>query len=495
MCFLDRGQFGSQQKRTVTHRIRPHQQAQYSKHNYSAASGDRSGGDNVSKHSSKRALSAASIGNFGEIYDFAVFGFSVPFIAAHFFPGTDPVAAILRTFAVYAVAFVARPMGGLVFGYMLDKIGRIKVLAITIWLMAAGTAMIGLIPTYDTIGIAAPILLVVGRLAQGFAMGGETTGSTSFILEAAPDRGRGRWVGVIWFFAHIPNAFVALMLLGMQLSFGMDTYLDWAWRVPFLLGGLIGIIGWWLRRNLDDPEEYTRATGKAQFKNPLRAMTRSGWKSMMYLAMIQPLQTVGSYLLLGFMYTFLVKQAGLASIAALVSNAAAIVVLAAAIPIGGAMSDRWGRKTILSLGALWIALVVYPSISLASNGTLVEAVIGQTLIAIGVGLYGGACFVAAAEFFPTHFRATGHALSYQTTVAVLGGTTPLVSAWLVSALDSPLAPGWYVTFVAIICLILVRFVPETKGVDLSTSVDPHSAEQAGHSAITRRTAASIETIK
>jgi MHS family proline/betaine transporter-like MFS transporter len=445
----------------------------------------------VSRNSSKRTLSAASIGNFGEIYDFAVFGFSVPFIAAHFFPGTDQVAAVLKTFAVYAVAFLARPVGGLVFGYMLDKVGRVKVLAITIWLMAAGTAVIGLIPTYESIGIAAPIILVACRLAQGFAMGGETTGSTSFILESAPDKGRGRWVGIIWFFAHIPNAFVALMLLGMQLSFGMDTYLDWAWRVPFLVGGLIGIIGWWLRRNLDDPEEYTKATSKAQFKNPLRAVTRSGWKSMMYLAMIQPLQTIGSYLLLGFMYTFLVKQAGLSSTAALVSNAAAIVVLAIFIPIGGVLSDRWGRKTVLSLAAIWIALVAYLSVSLAARGTLADAVLGQALIAMGVGLYGGACFVAAAEFFPTHFRATGHALAYQVTVAVLGGTTPLISAWLVSTLDSPLAPGWYVTFMAVVCLILVQLVPETNRVDLRTSVDgplpqkPHAtipANGAGTSA-------------
>jgi MHS family proline/betaine transporter-like MFS transporter len=443
----------------------------------------------VRKHGSKRTLGAASIGNFGEIYDFAVFGFSVPFIAAHFFPGDDPAAAVLKTFAVYAVAFLARPLGGLVFGYMLDKVGRVKVLATTIWLMAAGTALIGLIPTFESIGIAAPIILVACRLAQGFAMGGETTGSTSFILESAPVEGRGRWVGIIWFFAHIPNAFVALMLLSMQLGFGMETYLDWAWRVPFLVGGLIGIVGWWLRRNLDDPEEYTRATSKARFKNPLRAVTRSGWKSMMYLAMIQPLQTVGSYLLLGFMYTFLVKQAGLDSRAALISNAAAIVVLALFIPIGGVLSDRWGRKTVLSIGALWIALFAYLSVTLAANGTLFDAVIGQSLIAVGIGLYGGACFVAAAEFFPTHFRATGHALAYQVTVAVLGGTTPLISAWLVGSLDSPFAPGWYVTFIAIVCLILVQFVPETKGIDLATSVDDEVPSAAPTSASTARPAA------
>lgn len=431
----------------------------------------------MSKNSSKRNLSAASIGNFGEIYDFAVFGFSVPFIAAHFFPSSDPTAGLLSTFAVYAVAFLARPVGGLVFGYMSDRVGRVKVLAITIWLMALGTAVIGILPTYESVGLAAPILLVVCRLCQGLAMGGETTGSTSFILESAPKQNRGRWVGVTFAFATLPNAVVAIMLLGLQLFVGKEAYVDWAWRIPFLLGGLIGVIGYWLRRNLEDPEEY-KAAHKAEFQNPLRAMTKSGFKSMLYVAMIQPVQTVSAYLLIGFMYTFLVKQVGVDSRIALVSNALAIFVYAVFIPIGGHLSDRYGRKTILSVGALWIAVFAYFSMRMASAGTLPELFIGQLLIAIGAGIYSGPCFAAAPEFFPTSFRATGHAISYQTVVAALGGTTPLISAWLVSSFNSPLAPSWYLTFIGIVCFILVRFVPETKDVDLSTSVDASAARSA-----------------
>ena len=142
----------------------------------------------MTKQSSIRTLSAGSIGNFGEIYDFAVFGFSVPILSAHFFPGSDRTAALLSTFAVYAVAFFARPLGGLLFGVMADKVGRVKVMAMTVWLMALGTAVIGLLPTYASIGIAAPALLVFCRIAQGLALGGETTGTTSFILESARAR-------------------------------------------------------------------------------------------------------------------------------------------------------------------------------------------------------------------------------------------------------------------------------------------------------------------
>ena len=186
----------------------------------------------MTKTSSTRVLGAAAIGNFAEVYDFAVFGFSVPFIAAHFFPGSDPTAALLSTFAVYAVAFVARPVGGIIFGYMLDRFGRVKVLATTIWLMAAATALIGLIPTYQTIGLAAPILLIMCRFAQGLSWGGEITGSTTFVVESAPKGKRGRWVGLVYFFGNIPNSFVALLLLGLQLLVSQEAYLDWAWRIP-----------------------------------------------------------------------------------------------------------------------------------------------------------------------------------------------------------------------------------------------------------------------
>jgi len=424
----------------------------------------------MSQNESKRRLGAGAIGNFGEIYDFAVFGFSVPILSQHFFPKSDPTAALLSTFAVYAVAFFARPVGGLVFGYLADRIGRVKVLAITIWLMAAGTAVIGLLPTYASVGVLAPALLVLCRLAQGFALGGETTGSTSYILESAPDDRRGWWVGIVWFFAHIPNALVALMLAGLQFVAGEEMYGDWLWRIPFIMGGLIGVIGFWLRRSLDDPEEYKAARREKKDTNTFRSMARTGgYKPILYVLMVQPVQTVGSYLLLGFMYAFLVKEAHLHPTDALMTNAAAILVLSAIIPASGRLSDSIGRKKVFTLGALWILVAAYPAVMLASTGNLTNAFIGQLLLAIGIGIYNGAAFPAAAEFFPTSYRATGHAIAYQLAVAVFGGTTPLIATWLVSSTGSALAPGLYVTAVALVGLVLVQFVPETKGIRLRTA--------------------------
>jgi MFS transporter, MHS family, proline/betaine transporter len=421
---------------------------------------------------SMRALAGASIGNFSEIYDFAIFGFSAPILASHFFPGTDRTAALLSIFAVYAVAFFARPIGGLMFGFLADKIGRVKVMATTVLLMSAGTAVIGLLPTYDNIGIAAALLLVCCRIAQGLAIGGETTGSTSYIVESAPDDRRGWWLGLTLVFSHVPNSIVAAFLIGLQVSAGSEAYAHWVWRVPFLMGGIIGLCGFWLRRTLEDPEEFKQAVHKNRGRSPLREALRSGGvRGMLHVSMIQPLYAVGAYLVLGFMYTFLVRVAKLEPTMALLSNGIAVIVLAAGLPLGGYLSDRFGRKTILSIGAALTALAVYPALHLCASGTFSAAVIGQIMLTASLGLYGGASFVAAPEFFPTAFRATGHAISYQVSVAIFGGTSPFIATYLVRAFGTPLAPAYYVGLIAVACLIATQFVPETYGVRLRTSVE------------------------
>jgi MFS transporter, MHS family, proline/betaine transporter len=431
----------------------------------------------MSRSSARRVLAATCIGNFGEIYDFAVVGFSVPVLARHFFPANDPTAALLSTFAAYAVAFFARPLGGLLFGVLADKIGRIKILSTTVILMSLGTAMVGLLPAYATVGIAAPIAFVLCRILQGLAMGGETTSSTSFILEWSPDDRRGWYQGLNWFFSFCPNAFTALFVLAIQYATGHSRYTDWGWRIPFLMGGLVGIVGFWLRRRLDDPDEYKQAAREAT-DSPLRAAATTGLRSMLHVIYIEVVLSIGAYLLLGFMYTFLVKQAKLDPMLALLTNAAAIMILSACLALAGAMSDRYGRKPIMSIGAAWVALSAYPALYLAASGTFVGALAGQTLLAIGVGVYSGAAFITMPELFPTTFRATGLSISYQLAVAVFGGTTPFIATWLVSAYGSPLAPGYYTAAAGLIGLILIQRVPETRWTRLRTSVDESGEHRA-----------------
>ncbi|SAK98285.1 general substrate transporter [Caballeronia calidae] len=432
----------------------------------------------MSSNGARRKIGAISIGNLGEIYDFTVFAFSIPLIAAHFFPSQDSSSALLSTFAVYAVAFLARPIGGIAFGYLIDKVGRVRVLAITIWLMAVATAAIGVLPTYQQIGIAAPTLLILCRFAQGLALGGEFTGGIIYIMESAPKGRRGRWVGIAFTFATLPLFFVTVVLLGFQTVIGKELYADWGWRVPFLIGGLIGIVGFQMRKKLEEPEEYLFAVRNAEFNSMLRSISRPARKSMLYVAMLMPVQAVTAYLLLGFMYTFLVKQVGMDSKTALLANGAGIFVYAILGAVSGTLSDRYGRKTLLSVGTLWIAMVAYPAIWLAAHGSQLQVVLGQVALGIGIGLYGATCTVTSTELFPTQSRAISHAIAYQITVAVLGGTTPLVCAWLVSVLKSPLAPGWYVTAFAVLNFFMVQFLPETKDVDLHTSVADSEAVES-----------------
>ena len=228
------------------------------------------------------------IGQFGEIFDFAVFGFSVPILAAHFFPTTNPQAAILSTFTIYAVAFFARPLGGLVF-WASGRSDRTRPHPGDHDLADGGGDRDDrpACPPMASVGLLAPIMLAFCRLVQGFAMGGETSGATSYILESAPDGKRGTWVGIVWFFGHLPNALVAIMLAVLQFAVGAEAYSDGIWRVPFLMGGLIGIVGYWMRRNLEEPEEY-RAAKAQSTEGELKADRRAGLRSMLYLVLIQP---------------------------------------------------------------------------------------------------------------------------------------------------------------------------------------------------------------
>lgn len=431
------------------------------------------------KKEMRRTLGAGAIGNFIEVYDFSVFGLSVPILAMHFFPGTDRMAAILSTFGVYAVAFFARPLGGLFFGMMADRVGRIKVLTATVWLMAASTALIGVLPTYKSLGIVAPALLVLLRIGQGMALGGETSGSSSYVIESAPDNQRGRWIGFIYFFSYVPNAAVAVLLLALRVFTDPDAFTNWVWRIPFLIGGLLGIVGFWFRRRLEDPKEYVEATREAHVENLVTTATRSGAKGMLHVFLLVPLSAVGGYFIQGFMYTFLVTQVKVPVEVALLTNAAGIMAIGVTILIAGALSDKFGRKKLLMIGSLWIAIAAYPSVWLASLGTVEGALLGQILFAVGVGLYGGASMTATLEVFPTAYRATGHAISYQLAAAIMGGTTPLIATWLVGKFASPTAPGVYTAACGLVAFIAIQFVPETRWVKLRHSIENDSVDGIG----------------
>ncbi|KAA0919915.1 MHS family MFS transporter [Dietzia sp. ANT_WB102] len=414
----------------------------------------------------RRRLVGGVVGTFVEWYDFLIYGLSAPILAYHFFPNTNPTAALLGTFAIYAVAFFIRPLGGVFFGRLGDRIGRIQILAATILLMGAATLATGLLPTYASVGIAAPILLLLCRLAQGFSAGGETSGGLSYVLESAPSDRRARWVSIGVAASFLPVVLGGMLILSLRTFLGDDAYTNWAWRLPFVLGGVLAVVGLWLRSKLDDPEEFTdAAAAKAASDEPVaRAKPLLGVTVTVML--LVAVQAVGAYLLNSYMYTYMVQITEMSPTTALITNSLAVLTIVVLLPVFATICDTRGRKPMMMAGAVWLLVLAYPALALVGTGTFGGALAGQLLIAIGVAVFASGGFVVMLELFPTAIRFTGHAVAYSLGYAIFGGTTPLIAASLVESTGSSMAPAYYVMAIAALGVVTVLKVPETSRVRL-----------------------------
>ena len=411
------------------------------------------------KAGGRRALIAAGLGNALEWYDFAVYGFMATILANQFFPATEEVTSLLATFAAFGVGFAARPLGAIVIGRLADRKGRKFALMVTIYLMAFGTVMIGLTPTYSSIGLMAPLLIVVARLIQGFSAGGEWGGSTAFMVEWATDNRRG-FVGS---FQQVSVA--AGLLLGSGCAAALSSILSedavttWGWRIPFLLGGFIGLIGIYIRRNVSETPVF-RSTVKAG-QNPstpkqfsLRQAARAFGFTIHW--------TVSYYIFLAYMPTFAIRHLDLDRATALWSNSVGLFVLMVLAPIIGLWSDKIGRKRLLTASCLGIGLLVYPVFNyLLVNPSVVAIVSAQALFGLLIALYSGPGPAAIAEIFETTNRVTGMSVGYGLAVAFFGGFSPFIATWLIETTNSPISPAYYVSIAAICTIAVILRLPES----------------------------------
>jgi MHS family proline/betaine transporter-like MFS transporter len=405
----------------------------------------------------RRAVSAAVIGNVLEWYDFSVYAFVAVIIARKFFPQGDEATALLSTFLAYGLGFVARPLGGIILGRVGDTHGRKTALLITIALMAIGTVLVGLLPTYAAIGIAAPLLLVVARLMQGFSAGGEWGSSTAYIVEWAPADKRG------FYGSFQQMSVVGGILLGSAIAALMNTFLTpeqmdaWGWRVPFLLGGILGPIGLWMRRTIDETPAYKKAQ-----VTPPPVSTESGLVMAARAFGFTIVWTVCFYVLLSYMPTYTQKYVKLSASAALWANTIGLLVLVVAIPLMGILSDRIGRKPLLLACCLAFIVLPYPIFSfLISGASFTQLVIVQILFAILISCFSGAGPAAIAEMFPTRLRSTWMTSGYALAVAIFGGFAPFISVWLIERFNSPLAHTFYLIAAAIVSTIVIAMMRET----------------------------------
>jgi MFS transporter, MHS family, proline/betaine transporter len=413
----------------------------------------------VVRQTSRQAVSAAVIGNVLEWYDFAVYGFLASIIGKTFFPSGDDVSQLLAAFAVYGVGFLARPIGGIVIGRIGDTRGRKTALVLTIMLMAAGTVLIGLIPGYASIGIAGPLLVLIARLMQGFSAGGEWGGSTAFIVEWAEEGERG-------FLGSFQQCSVSAgLLLGSGVAALVATLLEpatmeaWGWRVPFLLGALLGPVGIYMRRNIDETPAYEKA-----MRTPAAAAdddVAPFWLAARAFG-FTILWTVAFYIFLNYMPTFIKTYAKVSSAAALWSNTIGLLVLVVAIPIMGRLSDRIGRKPLLLACCICFIVLPYPAFTLyLSAPPLGIIIVVQVVFGLIIAMFSGAGPAAISEIFPTRIRSTWMTTGYALSVAIFGGFAPYIATWLIATTGSPISPVYYVIAAAVVSTIVIARLKET----------------------------------
>lgn len=416
----------------------------------------------------RRAIAASAIGNATEWFDYGIYAYGVTYIAAALFPG-DTAQATLFALATFAVSFLIRPLGGLVWGPLGDRLGRKSILATTIVLMSGATLCVGLIPNYDTIGFWAPTLLIILRMIQGFSTGGEYGGAATFMAEYAPDNKRGFCGSFLEFGTLAGFSLGAFLMLGFSLALGDETMQAWGWRLPFLVAGPLGVVGLYLRskmedtpvfRELEEAGEKEEET-KTQFKDLLAGY----WKPLLLLAGLVVALNVVNYTLLSYMPTYLEQEVGLSSDAALIVPIIGMLSMMVFIPFAGALSDRVGRKPVWWVSLVGLFVMAIPMYQLMATG-IGGAVIGFGVLGLLYVLQLATISATFPAMFPTHVRFAGFAISYNVSTSLFGGTAPAVNSWLVGETGNNLVPAFYMMGSCVVGAVALIFVTETVGCSL-----------------------------
>ena len=408
----------------------------------------------------RRAVLACGIGQMFEIFDFVIYGFFALAIGRAFFPSTDPIASLLASFATFAVGFLMRPIGAMVIGWYGDRFGRRKALVVTVGLMAVATGCVGLIPSYASIGVWGAILLVLCRMLQGFSTGGEWGGAAAFLVEHAP-QGRRGLIGSFQQAATALGAMAATFSAAILTSaLSTDSFFAWGWRIPFLIGFVLGPVGYYLRTRVAETPAFQRAeTAQTLTRMPLaEAFTTHGWVFLAAFG-LSIIGCVINYVFLVFLPSFASQTLHINLSRALWSTTFAGVIYLVLTPLVGHWSDRVGRKPMLLACAVLAFVMAYPLFLFLQNhpsfwGLLVVQATAQAVLT----LYTGVISTILSEMFPTNVRYTALSVSYGFAVAIFGGFAPYICTFLVRLTDNPLAPSYYVMAAAVASGVAVLFV-------------------------------------
>ena len=410
-----------------------------------------------------RQIFAAVIGNALEWYDFVIYGFMTVIISRLFFPAESEYASLLIAMATFGVGFFMRPVGGVLIGLYADRRGRKAALQLIILLMTIATAMIAFAPTYAAIGIAAPAIMVLARLLQGAATGGEFASATAFLIESSPPERRG-------FFGSLQMVGQSIAALsgataGMLVTQGLtpEQIDDWGWRLPFLFGLLIGPVGLWMRRHLSETEEFVAAAQDETQHLGLMAVLREHYRDVLVCFGLVVSTTIMFYVVLIYMPTYAKTQLNIPLKDAFTAQVAGLIFLTVLIPLFGILSDRIGRRAVLMLAALLYLVLTYPMMAwMLAEPSLIRLAVMQVALCSAIAVGFGAISTALAEQFPVRQRSTGLALAYNMAVMIFGGFAQLIVTWLIKETGSLLAPSFYVMFGATVGLVAAYFINDKR---------------------------------
>lgn len=409
----------------------------------------------------KKLILLSSLGGALEFYDFVIFIVFAKIISAAFFPSHDPLTSLMATFGVFALGYIVRPLGGFLFGHLGDRWGRKKTFVISVFLMAIPTFLMGLLPTYETIGITASIILIILRLLQGLSVSGEVPGAIIFVAESVPNQHRGAACGIIFFAINTGLLLGSLMGMLLTATLSQEQLMTWGWRIPFLLGGVLGIVSYYLRKKMRETPLFETIT-QQQAHEKVPALTLFKQHAKKFLQGVGIVSIGAALFNLCFLYlpTYISTEFQFPLKSLFTLNTIAIFIFSVQALLMAWLSDHIGRKPLMLLGSIGFLVLSYPLFTLFQHSFLSLGV-AFVLFALLGGCISGTFPCQLVEMFPTHVRYTGFAITYNIGYAIFGGLTPLIATALIRFTGHSLAPAFWLMGIAVLAILALLTMRET----------------------------------